>query len=108
MSQARVPVRLALAQLRVDPGQRDATLARALQRIEMAADEGANIVLLPEALPLGWMAADTRAGADAVPDGATCTAFRDAAARHRVFVCTGIVERYGDAIFNAAVLIDPD
>lgn len=108
MSQARVPVRLALAQLRVDPGDREATLARALQRIGDAAEQGASIVLLPEALPIGWMAASTRADADEIPSGPTCTAFRDAAARHRVLVCTGIVERHGDAIFNAAVLIDPD
>jgi predicted amidohydrolase len=108
MSQPRAPLRLALAQLRVDPDDREATLARALQRIGDAAAADASIVLLPEALPLGWMAAQTREGADAIPDGATCLAFREAAARHRVFVCTGIVERHGDTIFNAAVLIDPD
>ena len=66
------------------------------------------MVLLPEALPLGWMAADTLSHADVVPDGATCRSFREAAARHGVYVCTGLVERNGDAVFNAAVLIDPD
>jgi predicted amidohydrolase len=108
MAQARVPIRLALAQLRVDPGEREATLARALRHIGDAARANADVVLLPEALPLGWMAADTRVHADGIPDGATCLAFREAAARHRIFVCTGIVEHGGDAIFNAAVLIDPD
>lgn len=107
MPTARVPVRLALAQLRVDPGDRAGTLARALQRIEDAAREGADVVLLPEALPLGWMAAETHAHADAIPDGPTSVAFRDAAAHHRVFVCSGIVERHDDTVFNAAVLIDP-
>ena len=106
MPKAHAAARLALAQLRVDPRDRDATLARALQHIADAAHRHADIVLLPEALPLGWMAADTRENADAIPDGATCVAFREAAARHRVFVCTGLVERQGDAIFNAAVLID--
>jgi len=102
------PVRLALAQLRVDPGDRASTLARALQRIDDAAQRGADIVLLPEALPLEWMAAETRALADAIPDGATCVAFREAAARNGVLVCAGIAERADDAIFNAAVLIDAD
>ena len=46
--------------------------------------------------------------ADGIPDGATCDAFRNAAARNHILVCTGIVERAGDAIFNAAVLIDPE
>jgi predicted amidohydrolase len=99
---------LALAQLRVEPGARTSTLARALQRIDEAAHRGADIVLLPEALPLGWMAGDTRALADTIPAGATCAAFREAAARNGVFVCTGLVERAGDAIFNAAVLIGPE
>jgi predicted amidohydrolase len=101
------PFRLALVQLRVDPGAREATLARALARIDEAAHAGADVVLLPETLPLGWMAADTRTQADAIPDGATCRAFRQAAARADVYVCTGLVERAGAAIYNAAVLIAP-
>lgn len=98
---------LALVQVRVDPGAQEANLARALARIDEAARAGADVVLLPEALPLGWMAADTEASADAVPDGSACRAFRDAAARAGVYVCTGLVERAGSAIYNAAVLIDP-
>lgn len=100
--------RLALAQMRVDPGDRAANLARALARIDEAAQAGADVVLLPEALPLGWMAAHTREAADAVPDGPTCVAFREVARRAGVHVCTGVVERAGDTVFNAAVLIAPD
>lgn len=96
-----------MVQLRVDPGARSANLARALARIDEAATAGADVVLLPEALPLGWMAADTDVHADAIPDGPTCRAFREAAARAGVYVCTGIVERAGGDVFNAAALIDP-
>lgn len=100
-------MRLALAQLHVEPGDRTGNLARALVAIADAAGRGADVVLLPEALPLGWMAADTAQLADAVPDGPTCVAFRAAAARSSVHICTGIVERAGDDVFNAAVLIGP-
>ena len=87
MPQERVPVTLALAQRRVHPGERTAMLARAIERIDDAAQRGADIVLRPEALPLGWMAADTRAFADAIPDGPTCFALREATVRNGVFVC---------------------
>lgn len=94
-------------QLRVEPDARAANLANAVARIEQAALAGADVVLLPEALPIGWMAPDTREAADSMPDGRTCRAFREAAARTGVHVCTGLVERAGDRVFNAAVLIDP-
>ncbi|BCS33750.1 beta-alanine synthetase [Luteitalea sp. TBR-22] len=99
-------LRLALAQLRIVPGEREATLARALARIDEAAAAGADLVLLPEALPLGWMAPDSARLADAIPDGPTCAAFRAAARRAGVWVCSGIVERAEAAVYNAAVLID--
>ncbi len=101
-------MKLALAQMRVDPRAREANLARALTRIGEAARAGADVVLLPEALPMGWMAAGSCTLSDAVPDGPTCLALRDAAARAGVYVCSGVVERAGDHLYNAAVLLGPD
>lgn len=98
--------RLALVQMRVEPDARDRNLARAVARIETAARAGADVVLLPEALPLGWMAAGSRDLADEVPAGPTCAIFREAARRVGVYICTGLVERCGNRVFNAAVLID--
>lgn len=91
----------------VTPGDRDANLARMLASIATAASDGADVVLLPEALPVGWMAAATREVADGIPDGPTCAALRDAAHRHGVYVCSGVVEREGPRVYNAAVLIGP-
>jgi predicted amidohydrolase len=102
----RTSVRLALIQMRVESGARDVNLRRAIGFIEEAAAQGADVVVLPEALPLGWMAAATRDLAEAIPDGPSCIAFRHAARRAGVYVCTGLVERAGDRVFNAAVLID--
>jgi predicted amidohydrolase len=101
------PCRLALVQMLVEPASRDVNLARALRHVDAAVAQGADVVLLPEALPLGWMDADTRDLADAIPDGPTCRAFRDAARRTGAHVCTGLVERAGEEVFNAAVLIGP-
>lgn len=105
-SDTELSFELALAQIRVLPGDRHANFARAVQAIEEAARHGADIVLLPEALPVGWLDGATRAAADAIPDGPMCLAFRDAARHAGIYVCTGLVERDGDRIYNAAVLID--
>ncbi|MGH7970093.1 MAG: nitrilase-related carbon-nitrogen hydrolase, partial [Limisphaerales bacterium] len=46
--------RLAMVQMRVEGGRKEENLARAEARISEAARSGARVVLLPEALDLGW------------------------------------------------------
>lgn len=101
-------MKLALAQMLVEPGQPAANLARAEQRIGEAATRGAEVVLLPECLDLGWTHPSARELATAIPAGESCQQLIAAARRHRVFVCAGIVERVGDQLYNAAVLLDPE
>lgn len=98
---------LALAQMRVEGGARHANLARAVARIGQAADQGAQVVLLPEALDLGWTHPSATTDAGPIPDGETATGLREAARRHHVHVCAGLVEQAGPARYNAALLIGP-
>lgn len=98
-------MKLALAQMLVEPGRKHANLARAEQRVADA--RGADIVVLPEALTLGWTHPSAREEADGIPDGESCVRLRAAARQQQMFVCAGIVERAEDKLFNAAVLIDP-
>jgi predicted amidohydrolase len=100
-------MKLALAQMLVGPGRKQANLDRAAQHIAEAAQAGADCVLLPEALNLGWTHPSARTEADAIPDGESCRQLRDAARAHSVFVCAGLIERCSESIFNSAVLIDP-
>lgn len=99
--------RLAVVQMRVDGGDRDGNLRRAGERIAEAAGKGARVVLLPEALDLGWTHPSARTRAEPIPKGAPCAALQAAARGHGVFVCAGLVERDGDRVFNAAALIGP-
>ncbi len=92
----------------VQPGRKESNLARAETRIAEAAARGAEIILLPEALPLGWTHPSARTEADVVPNGESCARLRRAAKARGVFVCAGIIERAGEKLFNAAVLINPD
>jgi predicted amidohydrolase len=98
---------LAMVQMRVDGGRKAANLARAEERISEAALQGAEVIVLPEAMPLGWTHPSAKDLADPIPGGESCERLRAAARRHRVYVCSGLVERAGDRIYNTAVLIDP-
>ena len=93
--------------MRVEPGQKLANLARAEQCIAQAAGRGAEVVLLPEAMPLGWTHPSARTEADEIPKGESCARLRAAARQHRVFVCAGVIERAGGQCFNSAVLVNP-
>ncbi len=93
--------------MRVEGGAKEANLARAERYITESAAAGAQVVLLPEALNLGWMHASARTDADVFPDGESCARLRRSARLHQVYVCAGLIERAADQLFNAAVLISP-
>jgi predicted amidohydrolase len=99
--------KLALAQMLVVGGGREANLARAGEMIARAAAGGARAVLLPECVDLGWMHPSAKTMAEPIPDGMTCRFFQDQARRHRVYLCGGLVERDQGAIHNSALLLDP-
>ena len=100
--------KLALVQMPVIGGRRDENLRGAEHYIAQAANEGAAVVLLPEALDCGWCHDSARTDAGAIPDGDSCLRLREAARAHRIHVCAGLIERAGDQLFNSAVLISPD
>lgn len=100
--------RVALAQMRLDGGKSAANLERALGFIAEAATQGAQVVVLPEALPLGWTHPSEVTEAAEIPDGSACVRLRAAARAQRVYVCSGLVERAAGSIFNSAVLISPE
>jgi len=99
--------------MRVVPGDRAGNLACAVARIAEAATRGADVVLLPEALDLGWAHPAALARAEPIPGGPGCELLRHAAADNRIFVCAGLSERVASAgaggtkVFNSAVLFGP-
>ena len=100
--------KLAMVQMRVEGGQKQRNLQHARELIAQAAGEGAQVVLLPEAMPLGWTHSSARKEADTIPDGETCRVLAELARTHRVYICSGVIERDGKRVFNSAVLIGPD
>ena len=101
------PFSLGLCQMHVSPGDTQANLRRAGLAIARAAAGGARVVVLPEAMDCGWTHPSARTLASPVRDGDTFRMLAEAAAAHRVYVCSGLIERDGERLYNAAVLIDP-
>jgi len=99
--------RLSLIQMRVVCGNKSANLDHAARLVGEAARDGAQVILLPETMDLGWTHPAARTEADSIPDGGTCARLRAMAREHGVHLCSGLTERSGGRIFNAAVLISP-
>jgi predicted amidohydrolase len=99
--------RVGMGQIRVEGGDPDANLGRAVAAIAEAAARGCAAVVLPECLDLGWTDPCARERAEPIP-GPHSDRLAAAARRHGVYVAAGLVERAGDRRYNAAVLIDPD
>jgi predicted amidohydrolase len=105
-SEIKRDFKLAMVQMYVEGGALDVNLGNAVDRIKTAAENGADIALLPEVMDLGWTHSSALEMAYPVPGGKTFNALAEAAKSNNIFVCAGIVEKDGDKIYNAAVLID--
>ncbi|HSH19972.1 MAG TPA: carbon-nitrogen hydrolase family protein [Draconibacterium sp.] len=105
-SQKKSTIKLAMAQMLVEGGQKQNNLNRAVQRIEEAAKNKADIILLPEAMDLGWTHSAAKTEAEPIPGGSTFETLALAAKKNSIYVCAGIIEKDGDRTFNTAVLIN--
>jgi predicted amidohydrolase len=99
--------KLALLQMHVAGGELQANLAHAEELITQAANDGAQVLLLPEALDLGWTHPSAKTLAGAIPGGEACTRMCAATRQHGVYICVGLTEQAEDEVYNAAVLINP-
>ena len=98
-------LRVAMGQMLVEPGAPQRNLPRALAMIAAAAEKGAQAIVLPETLDLGW-AADAAHGMAEPLSGPRSALLCQAARRHGMVVAAGLTERAGGKVYNSAVLID--
>jgi predicted amidohydrolase len=99
--------RAGMAQIQVEGGRPVANLGRAVRAIGEAAARGCRLVVLPECLDLGWTDPSARELARPIP-GPHVDRLAGAARENRIAVAAGLVERAGDRLYNAAVLLGPD
>ena len=100
--------KLAVIQMNVVGGDKEANLAHAEELLARAASEGAKVALLPETMDLGWTHPSAREGATPIPGGTTCRRLCRAARRYHLYICSGMTEREGKDFYNAAVFISPE
>ncbi|MDS0477636.1 carbon-nitrogen family hydrolase [Natrinema sp. 1APR25-10V2] len=82
---------LALAQIRVEAGEVESNVDRALAAVSRAADRGADLVALPELFNVGYFAFDLYARNAEPFDGETFTQLREAAAEKEIAVLAGSI-----------------
>jgi predicted amidohydrolase len=99
--------RVGKAQTLGEGGRQQANLERAVDAVCQAAVRGCRLVVLPECLDLGWAGPSARRLAQPVP-APHADRPAQAARESLVYVAAGLVERTGDRLYNAAVLIGPD
>jgi len=99
-------VRMGLGQLLVEGGEPERNLARAVRMIGEAAQQGCNLILLPETLDFAWTHPSALTEAQPIP-GAFSNLLCQSATAHGIYVCAGLTERLNGRNYNAAILIDP-
>ena len=82
-------MKIALAQLQVEPSDRRGNTARALDAIESAASDGVDLVVLPELFTIGYFAFDSYVRSAEPLDGKTTVAIQEAAIDHDIAVLAG-------------------
>jgi predicted amidohydrolase len=98
---------IGMGQMLVEGGRPEDNLDRAERMIEEAGRRGCYFLVLPECLDLGWTHPSARDLAQPLP-GPYSDRLAAAARRAGVYVVAGLVERDGDRLYNAAVLISPE
>jgi predicted amidohydrolase len=103
-------MRVAVAQIDPKLAAVDRNLETCVARLEEAATQGAQMLVLPECAISGYMfdsAEEAQPFAEEIPGPATGALERECR-RLGVHVVCGMLERDGDALHNTAVLIGPD
>ncbi len=91
------------------PGDVAANLATIAAQAARAAADGARLLIVPEMFLSGYNIGPAAIAERAeAADGASAESIAEVAARHDLAILYGYPERAGDAIYNAAQLIDRD
>lgn len=103
-------VAIGLVQMTSLDGDLEANRERTLQALRAAFVEGADLVILPELVTSGYPSGGPRGFADeaeTVP-GPSTAAWTDACTEFGTWMCGGLAEREGDALYDTAVIVGPE
>lgn len=104
-------VKVAVVQMEPVVGEKAANVEKSLRLIEEAADEGAQLVVLPELANSGYVFESREEAfelAEPIPDGPAVRAWMEVARRRGLYLSAGIAEREGTALYNSAAIVGPE
>jgi N-carbamoylputrescine amidase len=104
------PARIATAQYEPHVGALDRNREDAVRWASASAEQGADLIVLPELASSGYVFTDqeeAQRAAEDPDDGPTVRALRDVCVAHGCHVVAGLNERDGDCRHNSAVLVGP-
>src|SRR5436190_9663757 len=101
---------VAVAQMQPRLGENERNLETGLARFDEAVAAGAELLVLPECAIPGYMfdSLDEAMPYAEEPGGPTTEALAEACARLDTWAVCGLLERDGDRLRNAAVLVGPE
>jgi predicted amidohydrolase len=102
-------VGVACVQLTPARGRAESNVEQSVALIGEAADQGHELIVLPELTNSGYAFESKAAAFDAAEalDGPTCRAWRETARARKVWIVGGIAERARRGLYDSAILIDP-
>lgn len=100
-------MRIAVLQMEAPAGDVAASLAIIAAAAAESAAAGSHVLVAPELAIPGYGAGDALRALAEPADGAQANALAAASASNRIAIVAGFAERAGDAIYNAAVFVDP-
>lgn len=98
-------MRLALGQLLVEGGEPERNFERAEKMIQRAAENKADLILLPETIDFAWTHPSSLNEAQTIP-GNFSNLFCDFAKKYNIHICVGLTEKSESKNYNAAILIN--
>lgn len=101
-------LRVAAVQVDCKPGQLQENLQHAAYYIEIAASRSAQVVLLPELMPSGYLLTEEIWNCAEPMSGSSVTWLSKLAMQLKIFLGTSFLEVEGEDFFNTFVLAGPD
>jgi predicted amidohydrolase len=99
-------MRVTSIQLEIKDRPKEENIAYALKMIDQATRS--DLILLPEIWPCGYFSFDRYRSESETVDGPTVEAFKQKAVEHKCHILMGsIVEREGEDLYNACLLLSP-
>lgn len=104
-------LKIACIQMEPSIGDKESNVAKSIEFINVAADAGAGLIVLPELCNTGYVFAsmeEARRLAEPIPNGPTVEAWSAIAAEKKLHLVAGISEEDGEALYNSSVIIGPN